>query len=213
MNGELYTLRKLTSIELNGKLRSYNKLAAMQQRHSIPSRGKIRNCDAYSKEDFESILKQEEESVLESPGLKEGDEFIDLKKEKLRKEIEAINKDNQKKDLQIEQLKSELVAYEDAMQYFVARKALESAILRRIFLTNMPIEVTGLDKAKARDKGETYFNEVMAVCNNTIELWQEKYPSSYDLEKRIAAKVKEIFQVVEKVNEDKQATVTGDPSI
>jgi hypothetical protein len=52
---------------------------------------------------------------------------------------------------------------------------MESSILRKIFLSQMPIEVTGLDPAKAREKGEQYFNEVMTTMSKNIEDWEEQF--------------------------------------
>lgn len=217
METNLYSINQLSKQIINGRHYDNKTLERCKETYNIQPKGKTsRGYDGYSLQDFEQALA---ESVIKSESnsstTADGDDLIDLKKEKLRREIEAINKDNQKKDLQIEQLKSQLVDYDEAFQYLVARKALEAAILRRIFLTNMPIEVTGLNKSKAREKGESYFNEITIICNDTIKLWSDKFGGGEsDLLSKVEKKVKEIFGIVDKkTNEATQAITPCDPSI
>ena len=209
-----HTINAMTKMLINNRHHDNKTISRVIDSNGIKPVGKSnRGWDLYNFEEVEAALLS---TVIQSESntpAHDGDDFIDLKKEKLRREIEAINKDNQKKDLQIEQLKSQLVDYQEGLQYLITRKALEAAIMRRIFLTNMPIEVTGLNKAKAREKGETYYNEITRICNDTIQLWQDKFNNSEDeLVKKIEKKLKEILGLAE-TNEIKQTTDTCDPSI
>jgi len=118
--------------------------------------------------DSRSLVAKQKKPVI-SPTL------LSLKEEKIKREIEALCKDNEKKDLQIEQLKLKLIDYEEVMKYLTARKGVESAILRKIFLSEMPVAIPGLEPAKAREMGEKYFNEVMAAISKNIEDWEEEF--------------------------------------
>lgn len=109
-------------------------------------------------------------------------DIIDLKKQKITKEIEQLGKDIIKRDLQIEQLKNTLIDSTEVADFLKARRAIELAVLRRCFFTQMPIEITGLTIPSARDKATEYYNNVLNAYEQTEVLWTNKYPVTGSLE-------------------------------
>lgn len=125
--------------------------------------------------DLDEITTALRNTVMESKTSNTGATLVELKEEKIRREIEQIKADVEKKELQIQQLRLRLIDYDEALTYFIRFKSAVSSILRKQFLSQMPIEVTGLDPARAREKGEQYFNEVMDVIAEGIDNWKDEF--------------------------------------
>jgi hypothetical protein len=134
-------------------------------------------ADYYSLNEIESIAKERARDGVgprnDQHHGQAGPDIIELKKTKLKNEIEI-------QKLQIEQLKFRLIDYDEGLQYMIKFKSAVSAILRKIFLSQIPVEVTGLDPAKAREKGEGYYNQVMRELTKSVEEWEDTYKKDED---------------------------------
>lgn len=198
MNEVLYTLSQIAKqgIHVAGKEHHYDFLKKIIRITDTQPDGEIRNFDAYTLQTLEDALNRYQ--VEFGDGRKgrsnEGDEeYGDLRKIKIRKEIETLERGIEQKDLIIEQLKNRLIDYEEGYKYMATRKAIENAILRRILLLQVPITIPGLDKPKARTLGEKYYNKIQSVCNETVSIWQRKYETDDEFEKQIEAIIKKIL--------------------
>lgn len=149
---------KISSFEIIKKVISLNDIQPKSEYHKKP---------VYDLEEVSTALIEYRKSS-KVIGSEKGDEYFGLRKDKLRKDI-------REKQLKIEQMENTLIPYDQVYQYLVERKTIEMAILRRILLTNMPTEVPGLDIAKARDKAETYYNEIVKYLNESTKLWKKQY--------------------------------------
>lgn len=138
-----------------------------------------------------------------------GEVYAELRLRKLHAEIDSLERDNIKKDLQIEQLKSRLIDKEEVFKYLVTRKAVELAVLRRILFTNLPIDIPGLTMAKAREKAESYYNEIIKDLKTTCDVWQHEYNISDDEEERVNRNLVRIFLGAYAIQPTSGNTTTG----
>lgn len=169
-------IRHLAAMKLAGRNTSEATILRIITANNIEPVGVGNKSSAlYDVATVEAAIKKHFETKKKRGTAYKSEDFMQLKEEKIRHEIQQLIKENEKKELQIQQLRSKLIEYDEVYNYLVARKAMESAILRKIFLSQMPIEVTGLDPAKAREKGEQYFCEVMAAITKNIEDWEEQF--------------------------------------
>ena len=130
------------------------------------------------------------------------EDLIEIRKEtakqnliKLRKQNEIATRELEKRDLEIESLKARLVDYDECYKYLLARKAIHTALLRRILITDIPMTLAGMEATKAREICERYYNEVMNSLVETTNLWRKKYASGADkdLEKQIDEDIRRII--------------------
>ena len=180
-----YTISAMVrdGIPVNGKVRSYEYLNKLVREFEIKPEGtSMKGKPEFRIATMEKFMTQYEQ--LDEAG----DEMGTLRKRKLEMEIAQLDKDIQKKDLQIEQLRDTLIDSEDVANFLVARRAVELAVLRRIFLVQMPIEVPGLSIPKAREKAQYYYNELVETYSKAEEIWKEKYDldNTVELEKTLA---------------------------
>lgn len=80
------------------------------------------------------------------------------------------------------QLERNAISVQEVVDFWSQRKAIELAILRKILMIDMPMQVPGLSHADARTKGERYYNKILNAYEESNKLWTDEYDVNTDEE-------------------------------
>jgi len=179
------TLKEMAGKSIAGKTRLGAEVKRVIQEYGVAHIDRFGPAKLYSLDDVEDAFRKYDSAEETVPV--ENDEMANLRKLKIAKEIEILTSDLVKKDLQIEQLRNTLIDKDDVRDYLIVRQGIENSLLRRILFVQLPIEIPGLSIAKAREKSEGYYNQIMDAMTKTTSTWKKKYGSedNYKLEETI----------------------------
>jgi len=198
-----YTLTSIAhqQLPIGGRKRAYTFLKKLVDLYQIkPKSFGERNAPQYEPVDLDAAYERYERERMDGRGgdieldVRDDDDMAQLRRAKLRKEVEQLDKTITKHELQIEQLKNTLIDAKEVSEYLMSRRAIELALLRRVLFTQMPIEVPGLSIPAARKVATEYYNSLVECYNKAEELWEQDYPNtgSNELGKRIESIIKTI---------------------
>jgi hypothetical protein len=177
-----FTLKELAGKPVAGKVRLLPEIKRVVEAYGVGHVDRFGPARIYLLSDVEEACRKFDSDLEKNPD--DTKEMADLRKQKLVQEISILTKDGQKKDLQIEQLRNTLIDSEEVQHFLLVRRSIDMALLRRVLFTNMPVEIPGLTIAKARTKGEHYYNDLAEAFNATVELWAKKYNLTDDTKLR-----------------------------
>lgn len=213
MEKEKYTISQLGTkrIPVCGRPRTVKSLQRMILDSGIPSQGTSNHgAEYYYMEDIEKAFHMT--SHPRSHSLTNGEldeELIDIKKEisketlsKLRNTNKIAVKELEKRDLEIQRLKSQSVDYQEAFKYLIARKTIMTAVVRRILITDCPMTICGMEINEARQVCEQLYNEYIQSELDTVNLWKRKYSVENDreFEREIETEIRTIINGKIKTN-------------
>ena len=174
--GELHTLSAigLKRIPVNGKPRNLDTLKRMVAGQNVPHVDTtIRGAKLYDLDILSAAMIEHEKQVQanrHAGGVKAGSNR-QLAEEKLKQQVELLQKTNKLKQLELSEKSKQLLSVEEVKKFLVFRYEAENAILRRIFSVNVPLDLPGLDIQAARSKCEDYYNTVQAAKRETLKLY------------------------------------------
>ena len=154
------TLSKLVRTPIDGHCYSHGYLSKIRDNYHIQSKGKgPKQANVYDPEDFRKAIEQDKGSNGDAT-------MAELKEKKIRKEIDLLERDLQQKDIQIKKLKDTLIDSDELLEYLTRLKTAWAGALKQVLLTQMPVEVPGMDVTKARETAERYYNKVMGLVTS-----------------------------------------------
>lgn len=168
-----------TRMKLCGHSRTYDYLTSVLFQFPISSVGKSpHNADLYSVQDMEVAIQKFIDNKPDGKGMNntDGVDMQALRVEKLVQDTKLVRQKNEIARLEIESKRNNLLEREDMITYLSSRMAIEGAILRKILLTQAPVEVTGLTIPKARKLCTDYYNELMRMYKESLSIFDERYP-------------------------------------
>lgn len=180
---EPLTVTALTAVEINGEFYTYKTVKRVINACQLePDDKDARGNSLYDVTKFSEAAKSYFKDKKKSQ-VKKSPELTELKLKKLQEDIaksqleqERLIQEKDRAQLEIKEMKRKLVESDDVRQYLLTRHAVEMALLRRILLTNVPIELTGLDdKIQARLKCEEYLHLCEDVFGATHLIWEQTY--------------------------------------
>lgn len=176
---KLFVITDLPKQSINGHtyaLRTLKK--AIQATNVEPSGVNERGADLYDIDAVAAAMLTY--SKMKKDGTSQP-ELLELRLLKLKEDIskskleqERLIQDKQKAELINAELKRRLIDGDEVKQFLMTRMALQTQLLRRLLLTNMPTEVSGIDIRAARKVGETYYNLLMDMEHETNFIFQQR---------------------------------------
>lgn len=175
------SIAELVSIEFGG--RHYGRTAierAIRVAGLQPSGYTGRKAVCYNINQVADALKKHCRKNEDNTPIDSTNDSRKLKDQKIKEEIARLKQEKVRADLEIDELKRKLIDADEVREFLQLRFSLENALLRRILLINMPVEVTGVEIPKARKIAERYFNDIQQVMQETLILWQTKNITKQD---------------------------------
>jgi hypothetical protein len=176
---ETFSISRLAKhqISIGGASRSYEFIAKLVRDYNIqPAAESKTGTPEYSVKSLEAAYQ------LYSAQKEEDEEDDSLAAQYNRAKLE--HKIEQAKNVRLinAQLERDSVSVQEMVAFWKQRRAIELAILRKIFIIDMPMHIPGLSHADARTRGEQFYNKFVKASEETLELWSDKYTAAPDEE-------------------------------
>lgn len=200
-----YTASQLSQMDIDGKNYSYNLVKRIIERTGLkPGEVGARGKHGYDLEEFKKSVEAYGPIKGKSSNSTSSKSLMELKEEKIKEEIHRLKQEKERADLEIEELKRTLTDTTRVKEFLLFRAGVELAIARRLFFIDIPVQLPGVsDAAKVRKITEGMFNQLQAVVEESITLWEREYTAGENKETTDF-----IQQIVNKLNENFQAATT-----
>ncbi len=169
-----HTLTDLLAMEICGSTRSRATLVKLIERYTVQPVGEYKGRSTYRLEDIETAFREKEIDNGNLPEDEEGDN-LSLKNQKLEEAIAIAKLDKQRKEMENAKLAGDVIPKQQVYEFLSGRNAATIAIIKRILLTQCPVEVSGASIAKARAIAEGYYNDILKVLHETTQVFKREH--------------------------------------
>lgn len=192
----VHSLSDICKIPIDGQTHTYSFYRKLIDEYDIvPVKHGPRGGKLYRFEDFVEPTRThlgEVQDLRNTLGLvggtKNNTDMAELERQKITEEIKKLQKDNAKKDIQIDVMQKSLVEQNDIIDFLTIRYGLEAAMLRQILFTQVPMDIPGLTVPKAREKCGEYYNKLMDMLEQSIRIFEQDFNTLEDEELREVVK-------------------------